>query len=409
MLNNKKDIGISWVGDIPNGWSTKRIKDITVNLGGGNYGEDEGNEGVILPCISISDFKNGNLSNASNIKMNRVYKKKNILKQGSILIEKSGGGEKVPVGRTIYLLNDLESYYTNFVQGIKIIGNNSKFVNYCFQVIHKNKLHMDSVKQTTGLQNFEFNKFSNYFQIPVPPLETQNKIASYLDTETSKIDRKISILEQKHEKLEEYKQSVIFETVTKGLDNNVPMKDSGVEWIGDIPAHWEVKRVKECLKLKSGDLIDKSKELGKYSIFGANGVIGSTNKLNIKDNTLLIGRVGSAGAVNLVHRGFASDNSLIVIISKNQVTKYYYYYFKIFNFEDIISKTSHPLLVSSKLLRSFIATPDVTEQNKIVGFLDTFTSKIDKKKEIIKKQIDLLKEYKQTIIYEVVTGKMEIL
>lgn len=213
-----KDSGIDWIGNIPDHWEVKRVKDILSNLGGGNYGDDEDKEGLLLPCISISDFKNGNLENNTNIKMNRIYKKKNIIKQGSILIEKSGGGEKVPVGRVIYAKKDIEAYYTNFVQGIKIIKNNSNYIYYCLSAIHKNKLHMNFVKQTTGLQNFEFNKFSTNFLLPIPDIDSQKNISEYLDELNLKVDKKIEIIKKQIELLKEYKQSLIYEAVTGKLD-----------------------------------------------------------------------------------------------------------------------------------------------------------------------------------------------
>lgn len=384
---------------IPSGWSIQRVKEVaswqtgfTPDTKKSEYydGNDE--------WITIGDL-DGKYVKASKNKINgKFFPKEWITPANSLLFS-----FKLSIGQVAF--NEKE-VYTN--EAICSFSPKSKInLNY-FYYAAPYFIVKNANKNIYGADLLNQELIANALLI-VPPKEQQIAIANYLDTETSKIDRKISILEQKYEKLEEYKQSVIFETVTKGLDKNVELKDSGIDWIGDIPKHWEVKRVKECFKLKSGDLIDKSKELGEYSIFGANGIIGSTNKINIKDNTLLIGRVGSAGAVNLVNKGFASDNSLIVTIGKNQLTKYYYYYLKIFNFEDIISKTSHPLLVSSKLLRSLIATTDLNEQNKIVDYLDIFISKIEKKVEIIKKQIELLKEYKQTIIYEAVTGKMEIL
>ena len=151
--------------------------------------------------------------------MNRIYKKKNIIKQGSILIEKSGGGEKIPVGRVIYVKKDIESYYTNFIQGIKINKNNSNYIYYCLATIHKNKLHMNFVKQTTGLQNFEFNKFSTNFLLPIPDINSQKDIVEYLDSVCLKIDKKKEIIKKQIDLLKEYKQTIIYEAVTGKLED----------------------------------------------------------------------------------------------------------------------------------------------------------------------------------------------
>lgn len=106
---------------------------------------------------------------------------------------------------------------------------------------------INSMKGTGGLKRIN-NKLIANLIIPINNIDFQTAIANYLDYHTAKIDSEISYLENKSSLLEEYKQSLIFETVTKGLDKSVPMKDSGIHWIGEIPAHWEVKRVKDVLK-----------------------------------------------------------------------------------------------------------------------------------------------------------------
>ncbi len=212
-----KDSGIDWIGTTPKHWKIKRIKNIFNSLGGGNYGEDENVSMINLPCISISDFKNGNIINTDKIVSLRSYNKNNKLKKGTILLEKSGGGEKNPVGRVIYLLNDINAHYTNFVQGLKSVED-SKFSYYLMKSIHSNKFHMNFVKQNTGLQNFNYNGFSKLFFVSIPPKNEQIDIVSFLDEETQKIEDKIALISKKVELLKEYKQSLIYEAVTGQLD-----------------------------------------------------------------------------------------------------------------------------------------------------------------------------------------------
>ena len=124
----------------------------------------------------------------------------------------------MPVGRVIYAKKDIEAYYTNFVQGIKIINNNSNYIYYCLSAIHKNKLHMNFVKQTTGLQNFEFNKFSTNFLLPIPDIDNQNNISEYLDGLSLKVDKKKEIINKQIGLLKEYKQTIIYEAVTGKME-----------------------------------------------------------------------------------------------------------------------------------------------------------------------------------------------
>lgn len=268
------------------------------------------------------------------------------------------------------------------------------------------------------------------------PKEQQTAIANYLDQETSKIDRKISILEQKYEKLEEYKQSVIFETVTKGLDSNVELKDSGIDWIGNIPKHWEVLRLKSIYNYKNGYAFsdnDYSKEpngnyLIKITNVTENGiqedetfcieVNETTKKFKIKENSILYALSGATAGkccfLDKTEKNFYLNQRVAQMQLKNGINKYFYYLIcnKVFAnlLLNLYPQTAQPNIGKNDLDNSYVPfVSNLIEQNKIVDYLDYFTSKIDKKKEIIKKKIELLKEYKQTIIYEAVTGKMEIL
>jgi type I restriction enzyme, S subunit len=266
-----------------------------------------------------------------------------------------------------------------------------------------------------------------------PSLENQNKIANYLDTETSKIDRKISILEQKFEKLEEYKQSVIFETVTKGLDFNIGMKDSGIDWIGDIPAHWEVKRIKDIAKVATGQtppredlecfsdnfehnvLWIKPEDLAENREISESFEYITPKGLNYikvyKPNSIILSGIGDVGKIGLSKYLFTTNQQNHILYNCTVNYKYLFYFLKSAkkDLEQKSSGTVVPILNANKLKKIFCPYPLKEEQEKIVQFLNELSSKIDKKTKIIKKQIELLKEYKQTIIYEAVTGQMEIL
>lgn len=268
----------------------------------------------------------------------------------------------------------------------------------------------------------------------IPTLEEQTKIANYLDAETSKIDRKISILEQKYEKLEEYKQSVIFETVTKGLDNNVAMKDSGIDWIGNIPDHWEVKRVKDIALCYAGGTPDTRKEEywnNGQNYWAASGnlkngfinlsilkkitdeaIENSSTKKIIPYTTLLAMTGATCGEVGYSNELIYANQSVCAIKNNKKITHFKYLFYSLMIFrkavEDMKSGGAQGGITVSDIKFFKILVPDYQEQEKIVIFLDKICLKIDKKKEIIKKQIELLKEYKQTIIYEAVTGKIEI-
>ena len=438
-----KNSNIKWIGIIPQGWEIKRFKNYFTNIGGGNYGYDlQENSKIKLTCFSISDFKNGNLDNKNKdlIKTNRAYDKENILKKGVILVEKSGGGEKTPVGRMVIVKEDVKAYYTNFVQGIKINNKmNENFILYILKTTYNLRLHMKYVKQNTGLQNFKFNNFANDLLIPVPKLEVQNKIVNFIDYNLITLSKKIKKYNKKIELLKEYKEALIYETVTKGLDKNVEMKDSGVDWIASIPRDWSIKRVKDCIVLQGGGSDKKiNKDEKEVSLINYTDVYKNKKldknlnymkvtypedkikKIQVYKNDLLITPTSETaddiGKVNIVleemNDTVFSYHILRMRAFKNSCPFYLKYYFNSIasklQFNKKATGITRVTLSRNDILSNKIVLPPLNEQNKIVYFLDKKTEEIDNEVEKLYKKIELIKELKESIIYECVTGKLDI-
>ena len=271
------------------------------------------------------------------------------------------------------------------------------------------------------------------------PYNQQTAIANYLDYHTTKLDKEISLLEKKVEKLDEYKQALIYETVTKGLDKNVPMKDSCIEWIGMIPEHWEVKRVKDFspnyLGGVWGDYSENEKGVPvlrstEQDINGNLKIkdpaildiqnIKSRNKLKNKDILLTKSsgskdHVGKSSYITTNNgEGYCFSNFMMGIrcLSKNINTKFLNYCINNIFVKSQINNNSLSItlnnLTNSSVGNLYIIKPPQAEQHQIIEYLDEQCSKIDKKKELINKKVELLKEYKQSLIYEAVTGKLTI-
>lgn len=411
---NYKHSGIEWLDEIPEHWKIDRIKNKLYNSGGGKYGEVENFLNFNLPCISISDFKNGDIYCNESIIMKRSYNIKNILKKGTILIEKSGGGDKVPVGRVILIKKDIESYYTNFVIGINT-KENYKFISYLLKSIHKNKIHMPYVKQNTGLQNFDYNSFSYEQKIALPSKKEQEAIANYLDKKTQEIDDSVETLKKQKDILIEERKAIIHKAVTKGLDDTVPMKDSGVEWIRDIPEHWDVKRLKNVLtkQIRTGRLdVNAEEENGKYPFFTCSIKSKKINSFSFDAEALLIAGNGDVGHVRYYKGKFDAYQRTYVITGFNSYSPIFLKYF-IQNFLkkklEINKKGSViDFIKLSHLTEFYIPFFNLKEQEKIVKYLDKKTSRIDEALKEIEKQIDLLEEYKKVLINDVVTGKKRV-
>ena len=277
-------------------------------------------------------------------------------------------------------------------------------------------------------------------EIPLPPLKEQKLIFDFLTNRTSKIDQLISNQEKQIEKLKEYRQAIITKAVTKGLDPNVPMKNSGIEWIGEIPQNWSTVRIKNVswLKgrigwdgLKSSEFIDS----GPYLITGTDFSNGSINwktcahiseerylqdeLLHIKENDLLITKDGTIGKLAIVKNcpEKVSLNSGVMIIRNNTAFKYsnrYLYYVlqsnQFFLWYELSQSGNSTIkhLYQAQFYNFEFSYPSLNEQGNIANYLDERCSKIDLLLDSFEQKISKLKAYKQSLIYEYVTGKKRV-
>ena len=193
--------------------------------------------------------------------------------------------------------------------------------------------------------------------------------------------------------------------------NDEELKDSGVEWIGKIPKDWSLIKLKYISHLKSGEYISKDEydDNGKYNIYGSNGVIGKSNKINNVKKNIIIGRVGACGEVNIATEGWISDNALILdVVSKNYNFNYVVYSLNSMNLKELASGTAQPLITGTQVKNLSLVNLDKNVQIKIANFLDEKTSQFNliiSKKE---KLIERLEEAKKSLISEVVTGKLKV-
>lgn len=240
----------------------------------------------------------------------------------------------------------------------------------------------------------------------------QKSIATYLDKKCGEIDELITLQEEMITKLQSYKQSVITEAVTKGLDKNVPLKDSGIEWIGKIPEHWKVVKIKYLAKIKSGDSISSNEIIqeGIYEVYGGNGLMGYCNKKNVDGFNIIIGRVGAlCGNVRLISESkYITDNALILNCFDNALYPYMYIMLKAANLNNLNTSNAQPLITGSKVLNVSLPIPSLSEQQSITDYLDQKCSEIDELISIKQQKIEKLKDYKKSLIFECVTGKKSI-
>ena len=242
QYDSYKDSGVEWIGKIPSSWKRVRIKYLLSRSSAGVWGDDEKGDANDIVCFRVADFdyEHGCLSFAKltyrNIDSKQLEGR--ILSLGDLLIEKSGGGEATPVGRVVRYNYDDFATCSNFVHSVTVNNNcKSDYLYYYFFAMYANKENLLFFNQTTGIQNLKVGEYLSQ-TIFLPSLTEQQAITTYLEKKCGEIDKAIATQEKRVELLKELRQNIITQAVTRGINPDVPFKDSGVEWIGEVPEHW---------------------------------------------------------------------------------------------------------------------------------------------------------------------------
>jgi type I restriction enzyme S subunit len=214
-----KDSGIDWIGKIPVHWEVKKIKYLLAEREGGAWGQEPVGDNDDIVCVRVADFDYKNQSIFTNNFTIRNYDfkiiKKLLLKKGDILIEKSGGGENTPVGRTVIFQIDQRAVFSNFIERIRLKDEYyPSFIHYMFVAIYQNYINIQYIKQTTGIQNLDLTAMLANIVFPVTTYSEQQTIAAFLDEKCGKIADIITAKRQSIETMKAYKKSLIYEYVT---------------------------------------------------------------------------------------------------------------------------------------------------------------------------------------------------
>lgn len=412
--NEYKDTEIEWLGKIPKEWKIGRVKDLIIN---NIYGTSKNTSSSgRFEVLTMGGIQGGKVIFSNKKFINQVSKEL-LLKKGDILYTRTNGSLKLIGKAGIIEKEVINTSFASYLVRLRFKKRkNPKYYNYLFNAKSFRDM-AKSISISTAQNNLSSAK---YIQIvlPIIDLKEANIIANYLDIKTQKIDSEISILEQKKEKYKELKQTLISETVLRGLDKNIELKESGVGWIGDIPKHWEIKRLKDFIKFTiSGEVIDTSywnegNELT-YTA-GKNPVYSSfdsfPNRKRTKKEDILVSRNGD-GFVHIPKLNSIFTNVVQLIrLSKTIHIKFIFYVLENIKFH--INRTSNGDFIASlnkdMWFNSFIPEPPLDEQIKIANYLDEKTSKMDLIVQTIDSRIKILKEFRKTLINDVVTGKVKV-
>ena len=394
-----KHSGIEWIGQIPKEWDLVRAKSLFAQR------NSKGNESAVLLSATQKQgmMPQSLLEGVVQVNNNtdlQTFKTVHVNDYVISLRSFQGGFEK-------------SNYEGVCSPAYQVFYNIAPIDHNYYWLLFKSYGFVDKINSlTVGIRegkNIQYKDFANMI-LAVPPLSEQQKIADYLDKVCGEVDEMIALQEQMIEELKAYKQSVITEAVTKGLNPHVPMRDSGIDWIEEIPEHWKVAKLKYYIKVDSGDAITNEQlgETGLYPVYGGGEIMGYYSRYNTDDESLIIGRVGArCGCVTLTKgKSWATDNALIA--KTDWQLKYVFYLLQGANLNRLNTSNAQPLITATKIKNVYVPILESDEQLSIASYLDTKCAEIDALIAIKQAKIEELKEYKKSVIYEYVTGKKEV-
>jgi type I restriction enzyme S subunit len=395
-----KDSGIEWIGTIPKNWNLLRIQ----------YGLYEIKENNTLKKTSqVLSLVKDNGVMLYEEKGNKGNKSKEDISQYKIAYPNT-----LIVNSMNILIGSVGiSKYTGCVSPVYYVFKETeqtdlRYINYIFNT---REFQKELRKYANGILEIRLRVSANDIfkrKIPFPNKQTQKLIADFLDQKCSEIDTLTADIQTQIETLKEYKKSVITEAVTKGLDPNVEMKDSGVEWIGKIPKDWGVIPVKFCFSITNGS--DPRSDEGDTPVYGSGKGHFKTCKEFKKGPTVLLGRKGTVNIPQWIEGNYWNvDTAFDVHAKGNYLLKLFFYAASCFDYDNYSTQTALPSMTQSNYLNFRIPFMNVEEQRQIVDFLDQKCSEIDLTISEKQQQLETLAEYKKSLIYECVTGKKEVL
>lgn len=430
-----KPSGIDWIGEVPSNWSIARLKFLFSRSIAGVWGDEEKGNNDDIVCFRVADFdyERGclNLDDNTIRNIDRKTLKGRIVKRNDLLIEKSGGGDTSPVGRVVKVNTDIIATCSNFIHIVTVAdGNESTFIYYYFKFLYSNKINLLFFNQTTGIQNLKIPSYLGQM-LYLPPLAEQKVIAAYLDAKCAKIDNVVAVQRKRIELLKELKQSIITRAVTKGLDKTAKMKDSGIDWIGEIPEGWEIKKIKHNFEIYAGATPKTEKESfwdgdivwitpadyktdDKIVFQGERNITiegyNSCNTQLVPQGSLIFSKRAPIGTVALNGVELCTNQGCLSCVPKKVNSIYYYYVIRICteSFDMLGSGATFKEISADSFANVKLPTPPLAEQNSIADYLDRKCAVIDRQIAKVEKQIELLNEYKLSVITECVTGKRKV-
>lgn len=402
-----KSSGIDWLGEIPSHWVVCKIKHrISMVLGKMLQSKMPQVDGYslekYLKSRNVSMLEISGLDNLDEMWFSDSEKNIYLLKEGDVVMNEGGDIGKValwkPLSFCCYLQNSVHKLTPNDTV-------DSSFLTYYLASISFLGFFQSIVSQIS-IAHLTKEKLANT-PLVVPSYEEQEAIAGYLDEVTAKVDALLAEKRAQVEDLRKYRISLIIETVTRGLNPDAPLRSSGIDWLGDIPDHWDAIKMKYCIEISNGS---DPKMDGDIPVYGSGASSFKTCGEYKVGPTVLIGRKGAT--LHIPHwiegKYWNVDTAFDTRVRNNYILRFFYYVACSFDYDSYKSQTTLPSMTQSAYENAIIPLPPIFEQQQIADYLDEKTAKIDALIEELEAQLSDLATYKQAVITEAVTGKVDV-
>ncbi len=420
-----KDSGVEWLGEIPKHWQVKKVKWITVRHKQGYYTEQKYvDSGVKLARITdIDDFANVKFDEMPYVVISSKEEENFKISSGDFLFARSG-----TIGRFGLVRHAERSVFASYLIQFKFKNVNVEYLRYVF-MSHFFKENLISTLHGGANQNIHAENIKSRIII-FPPLSEQKAIAHFLDRETSKLDKLIAKKQRFIELLQEKRTALISHAVTKGLNPDIPMKDSGISWLGQIPKHWEVKQFRHCAKIANGQVDPRLQPYRSMILIAPNHIESGTGRILYKETAdeqgadsgkyiyqkenILYSKIRPAlkKVCLATEKGLCSADMYPLTPVSDIYSKFLLFvmlseWFTQFTILES-DRVAMPKINRDALNECYMVVPPLIEQKAIAHFLDQETAKIDTIIEKTKTSIEKLKEYRTALISAAVTGKIDI-
>ena len=435
-----KESGIDWIGQIPQEWEVIKFKYLGDVKQGLTYSPSDivdKDEGILV--LRSGNIQNGVLDFTNNVYVKTKVAESIVLRKNDILITARNGSSAL-IGKNAIIDTDIKATFGAFMMVFR--ANKSLFAKFAFYLMNVS-FNFYRTFFTTSTVNQLTAAIFNGIEVPLPSISEQQKIADFLDKKTAQLDKVKSLLEEQIQKLKDYRASLIYETVTKGLDKTVPMKDSGINWIGEVPEGWGVSKLKFILEKGSNSIKvgpfgsslsgDAIRSSGKW-VYNQRNVLDNNftetdfyiseakckelKNFSVSSGDILLTTRGTIGRVAIVPKKYCEGiihpclmkfkvDSKIVL---PELIKYLFNDIPLvreqLNF--LSNSTTIDVIYSYNLKNIIIPTIPIAKQYSILEVLDRQTSDVDSLIKIKQKQIENINKQRQTLIYDYVTGKRRV-